>query len=246
MSLTSRPEEIKSIAPLGRLRTTINVGNPILATWNAHKTDVDGISVDLAKSLAAQIGLELELIPLESAGEAVKVVTNEDADFGFFALDPKRASHIFFSTPYILIEGCYLTHKTSKITENDQVDQNHISVVVGKGSAYDLYLTRTLKYASIVRAPTSPTVVEYFVKSEALVAAGVRQQLEEDIKKYEDLKIFEKSFMTIQQAMGIPRSRPEAAQVLLQRFMMDALKSGLIHQLIEKHKINGANVYEAF
>ncbi|HZZ03326.1 MAG TPA: ABC transporter substrate-binding protein, partial [Paraburkholderia sp.] len=83
----------------------------------------------------------------------------------------------------MLIEGFYLVRDTSPITANEQVDQPGVTVAVGKGSAYDLFLTRELHRATIVRIPTSPAVVQGFLDQHLDVAAGVKQQLEKDAVK---------------------------------------------------------------
>src|SRR5262249_5658780 len=163
--------------PTGKLRAAINLGNPILAGKDTSGRAI-GVSVDLAHELAKQLGVEPELVVLDAAGKSVEAVTNGRADVGFFAVDPARAASIAFTAPYVLIEGCYLVREGSPVRTNEDVDWEGMVVVVGNGSAYDLFLTRELKHATMVRAPTSPTVVETFLQRNADVAAGVKQQLE--------------------------------------------------------------------
>ncbi len=173
-----------AFAPTGRLRASINLGNPILAHRNATTGEVGGVSVDLARELAQRLDLPLDLVVFDAAGKSVEAVTAEQADFGFFAVDPVRGQGIAFTAPYVLIEGAYLVRNGSPLQANEEVDAAGTRVVVGKGSAYDLYLTRELKAATIERAPTSPTVVDVFVESKADVAAGVKQQLESDLRRF--------------------------------------------------------------
>src|SRR5690606_26021435 len=130
----------------------------------------------------------------------------------------------------------------SPIQSMEEVDQSGIRVTVGKGSAYDLYLTRELKQAEITRAPTSPTVVETFLRENTEVAAGVRQQLEADAQKHPGLRLLPGSFMTIRQAMGVPRSRGEQAAAYLADFVEDMKRSGFVKEAMARHNIQGANV----
>lgn len=102
----------------------------------------NGVSVDLATELAQRLGLPLELVVFDAAGKLVEAVRSEWADFGFFAIDPLRGQGIHLSMPYVLIEGSYLVREDSLLMENGQVDQVEHHVVVGKGSAYDLFLIR--------------------------------------------------------------------------------------------------------
>ncbi|WP_296258052.1 MULTISPECIES: ABC transporter substrate-binding protein [unclassified Pseudomonas] len=228
-------------APTGTLRASINVGNPILA-----RLDEDGIaagvSVDLALAFAAEIGIPLELRVFKSAGESVAAVSEGHADFGFFAIDPVRGEQLAFTEPYVLIEGCYLVQEDSPLQDNNEVDQTGVRVVVGKGSAYDLHLTRELKVATIIRSPTSPTVVDTFVAESADVAAGVRQQLEFDAGRFPGLRLLPGRFMEIRQAMGVPHTYGKEAAEQLRQFVERAKASGFVADALEHHGIVGATV----
>jgi len=233
---------LHAYAPTGRLRVSINVGNPILANLDAASGEPVGVSVDLARELARQLGVEHELVVFKSAGESVAAVSANAADVGFFAVDPLRGEAIAFTEPYVLIEGCYLVRQESPLKSNDEVDQAAHSVVVGKGSAYDLYLTRALKEARIVRAPTSPSVVDTFLAEGADVAAGVRQQLEGDAQRLGGLRVLPGRFMEIRQAMGLPKSRDAAAARHLAAFVESMKASGFVADALKRHGIEGAAV----
>ncbi len=233
----------EALAPTGRLRATINLGNPILACNGPTTGEICGVSVDLAHLLAQRLGLPLELVVFDAAGKAVQAVAQgQVADVGFFAVDPLRSQEIAFTSPYILIEGCYLVRQDSPLQSNHEVDQAGTRVVVGRGSAYDLYLSRELKQAQIVRAPTSPEVVDVFVEMGLDVAAGVKQQLQSDQKRFADLRLLPGRFMTIQQAMGLPKGRAEHAVAYLAEFVKDVKTSGFVATALERHGIEGASV----
>lgn len=201
--MTLDPTLLADLAPTGALRASINLGNPILAGLDAQRQPA-GVSVDLANALAQRLGVALELVVVDAAGKSVDVVSQEQADVGFFAIDPRRAASIRFTEPYVLIEGWYLVRADSPIRGNAEVDRAGNRVVVGQGSAYDLFLTRELRHAEIVRAPTSPAVVQTFLDTQCEVAAGVRQQLEADAAHRPGLRLLDERFMVIRQAMGFP------------------------------------------
>lgn len=242
MKLT--PSIHSAFTPTGKLRASINLGNPILANADAAGRPF-GVSVDLATAFAKVLGAELELVVFDAAGKSVEAVAAEHADIGFFAIDPVRAADISFTAPYVLIEGYYLVKFGSPVRANGDVDQEGNRVVVGKGSAYDLFLTRTLKRAQIVRSPTSPTVVETFLHEGAEVAAGVKQQLESDARQAGGLRLLDERFMVIQQAMGTPRSRGSEAAAFLAAFVEEMKASGFVADALVRHKINGASVAPA-
>jgi polar amino acid transport system substrate-binding protein len=166
----------------------------------------------------------------------------EQADCGFFAVDPERDAGIAFTEPYALIEGFYLVRNHSPIQSNEDVDRESNRVAVGKGSAYDLFLSRQLKHAQIVRAPTSPTVVQFFIEERLEVAAGVKQQLESDAMKATGLRLLPQRFMVIQQAMGIPKSRGQDAARYLGQFVEEAKSSGFVADSLARHGVVGASV----
>lgn len=233
---------ITSLAPTGRLRAAINLGNPILAGRDEHSGEPKGVSVDLAHLLAQRLGVPIEWVVVDAAGKSVETVTREDADVGFFAIDPARGQEIAFTAPYVLIEGCYLVRDDSPIHDNGEVDREAHSVVVGKGSAYDLYLTRELRHARIVRSPTSPTVVDTFLAERADVAAGVKQQLEADARRIGGLRLLDGRFMVIRQAMGVPKRRGPEAAAFLAAFIESAKASGFVAEALVRHGIQGASV----
>jgi len=160
-----------------------------------------GVSVNLARELAKRLGVPAELVVVPSAGEAVDALANGRVDVGFFAIDPARASTTAYTGPYVQIEGAYLVRSDSPIRVNADVDREGIRIAVGSRSAYDLFLTRELKRATIERAPTSPVVVDYFLTNNLDVAAGVKQQLEMDAKRVGNLRVLPGRFMVINQAM---------------------------------------------
>ena len=231
-----------TFSPTGRLRAAINLGNPILVNKDPDTGLPVGVSIDLAKAFAQRLSLEVELLVFETAGKSVDAVKSERADIGFFAVDPLRGQEIAFTSPYVLIEGSYLVREESVLQSNEEVDVAGIRVTVGAGSAYDLYLTRELKQASIVRASSSPAVVDTFLAQGLEVAAGVKQQLQADAKRIAGLRLLPERFMVIGQAMGMPRSRGEVSAAALSAFVEEMKASGFVAQALARHGIHGATV----
>ncbi|CAN7458017.1 transporter substrate-binding domain-containing protein [Pseudorhodoferax sp. LjRoot39] len=241
---TSASDLVQAFTPSGRLRASINLGNPILAGRGADG-QAKGVSVDLARAFAERLGVALDLVVFDTAGQSVEAVKAEQADIGFFAIDPLRGEGIRFTAPYVLIEGCYLVRADSPLQDKAEVDTAGHSVVVGKGSAYDLFLTRELKAATILRAPSSPAVVQSFLDENADVAAGVKQQLEADAARLGGLRLLPGCFMVIQQAMGLPAGRGAAAQAALAAFVEEMKASGFVAEALRRHGIQGAAVAPA-
>ena len=235
---------VAALAPTGRLRACINLGNPILAR-RAGNGEVAGVSVDLARALAERLGVQAELVVVDAAARSVETVRGGQADIGFFAVDPARSEGIRFTAPYVIIEGAYLVRDGSPLRANEEVDRAGTRVMVGRGSAYDLHLSRALKAARIVRAPTSPAVVDNMLAENADVAAGVKQQLQADAARLPGLRLLPGRFMVIEQAMGLPAGRGDAAQEFLRAFVERAKASGFVESALKRHGIEGALVAPA-
>jgi polar amino acid transport system substrate-binding protein len=234
------PPPVAELAPTGRLRAAINFGNPILATKGADGQP-RGVSVDLARELGKRLGTPVELVTFTAAGKVVEAVKDAQVDIAFVAIDPVRGADMLQTPPYVIIEGAYLVKNDSPIRHNEDVDRPGNRIVVGNGSAYDLYLTRELKAARLVKAPTSPAVTDVFLAQGMEVAAGVKQQLQADAKRVPGVRLLDGRFMVIQQAMGLPRGRDAGARYV-SAFVEEMKADGFVAAALRRHGIEGAMV----
>ncbi len=235
------PAAVSDLAPTGKLRAAINFGNPVLAAKDPSTGEARGVSVDLARELARRLGVPVEIVPYMAAGQVVEGLKSGAWDVAYLAIDPARAVDIGYTASYVVIEGVYLVPEASPIRRNEDVDREGVRVALGKGSAYDLFLSRELKKATIVRAPTSQAVTDLLVAQKLDVAAGVKQQLEADAKRIPGLRLLEGRFMAINQAMGTPKGRAAGAKYLGE-FVEEIKASGFIAQALARHGIEGAMV----
>ena len=236
------PATVALLAPTGRLRASINLGNPILARTDPASGRARGVSVDLAQALADRLALPLETIEVAAAAKSVDAVTSGAADIGFFAIDPLRGAEIAFTDAYILIEGAYLVRDGSPCRVNEDVDRSGTTVVVGQGSAYDLFLTRELKQAAFVRVPGAAEVVDTLRAGAADVAGGIRQVLVDVAARTPGLRVLPGRFMVIRQAMGLARARGPAAEAALRAFVEEMKASGFVADAMRRHDVAGATV----
>jgi ABC-type amino acid transport substrate-binding protein len=239
------PALVAAFAPSGTLRASINVGNPILARHDPAGGEPSGVSVDLAREFARRLGVPVKFTEFGKASASVDAVRGERADIGFFAIDPARSEGLLFTAPYVLIEGSYLVPESSALTDNLQVDADGHRVSVGSGSAYDLFLTRELRRAGIVRLPGAGPALAAVRGGGAEVAAGIRQVLEEEARRAPGVRVLPGCFMVIRQAMGLPASRGADAQALLAAFVEDMKASGFVAEALRRHRIQGGTVAPA-
>jgi polar amino acid transport system substrate-binding protein len=232
---------VADLAPTGELRAAINFGNPVLAARDAATGEARGLSVDLARELGRRLGMPVKLVTYDAAGKVVEALKSGAWDVAFLAIDPVRAAEITYSPPYVVIEGAYLVPRDSPIRSNADVDRPGVRVAVATGSAYDLYLSRVLNQATLVRTPISDEVTDMFVAQKLEVRAGVKQQLEADARRISGLRLLEGRFMVINQAMGTPRGR-DAGAGYLHDFIERMKASGFVAASLARNHIEGAAI----
>ena len=240
MSLTpARAQEAKpdaatiaAIAPSGVLRAAINLGNPVLAQKDASG-ELKGVSVALAKALGQTLGLPVKLIPYEEAGVTAAAGAKGEWDVAFLAIDPKRAEQIDFTGPYVVIDGTYLVPANSRFRTARDLDADGVRISVATGAAYDLFLTRTLKHAILVRARNGADAIDLFREGKVEATAGVGAALAETAKGHPEWRIVAPGFQTIEQAMATPKGRPPAALAYVGAFVQARKASGFVRQALD-------------
>ena len=221
---------VKDLAPTGTLRAGINLGNMVLAQKDEKTGEPKGITVDLAHELGRRLGVPVELVRFDAAGKTFEGLKAGALDIVFLAIEPVRAAEVAFTAPYVIIEGVYLVPKDSALKTVGDVDRAGVRVGVNKGSAYDLFLTRTLKAAQLVRGDSG---IDLFVKDKLDAAAGVKQPLVEYAKTSPAVRVMDGRFMEIQQAMGTPVGRDAGAKYLRQ-FVEEMKASGFVADALKR------------
>ncbi len=229
------------LIPSGRLRVGVNLGNFLLVSKDAATGELRGVVPDLAAELARRLGTTAELISSPGAGEVADGAKAGAWDVGFIGAEPQRAQEIAFTPAYIEIPATYLVPAGSPIASISDVDRPGIRIAVAARSAYDLYLSRNLKNAQLVRAEGIPASYDLFVKEKLEVLSGLLPRLTTDVTRLAGARILDGKFTAIQQAIGTPKARTAAAEYL-REFVADVKASGLVANLIERHGVKGVNV----
>lgn len=235
VSPLAHADALSDLAPGGKLRAAINLGNSVLAQKDPVTGRPTGITPDLAHELGRRLGVPVELVTYDAAGKVFDAATTGAWDIGFVAVEPVRAAVIEFSAPYVIIEGTYMVPKDSPLKVIADVDRPGVRIAVGLKSAYDLYLSRTIKNATIVHAPAGggSAMIDMFVKDKLEVAAGVKQPLVAYAKDHPEVRVMDGHFMEIQQAMGTPKGRLAGA-AYLRVFVENVKASGFVGDAIKR------------
>ncbi len=225
------PDVLQDLAPTGKLRAAINLGNMVLAQKDPATGRPKGITADLAHELGRRLHVPVELVPFDAAGKVFEAVKTGNLDVMFLAIEPVRANEISFTAPYVLIEGVYMVPRDSKITRIEDVDRDGVRIGVSKNSAYDLYLTRTLKHATLM---LSEDGIAQFVNEKLEAAAGVKQPLVAFASKNPGVRVLDGRFMEIRQAMGTPKERGDAGIRYLAAFVEEMKASGFVADALKR------------
>jgi polar amino acid transport system substrate-binding protein len=217
------------LAPTGVLRASINLGNPVLAQGTPEEPR--GVTVDLAREVAARLGLPIELVCFDAARKSFEAMAAGGADLCFLAVEPAREAEVAFTAPYVVIEGVFAVPEDSAVRSPADADQPGVRIGVKRGSAYDLYLTRTLRHATIVRGDEG---VDVFLAAGLEAGAGIRQPVTAFVQDHPGLRVVDERFMQIRQAVGTTTTRrPESVAFL--RETVEALKaSGFVLESLRR------------
>jgi polar amino acid transport system substrate-binding protein len=230
------PDVVKSLAPSGTLRVTINLGNAVLAQGTPHAPR--GVTADLARELGRRLGVPVAFTCFDGAGKAFEGFQKHKLDIVFLAIEPVRAAEIEFTAPYVIIEGVYMVPDNSPLKAVADVDREGVRIGVSEKSAYDLYLTRSLKHATLVRGADG---VDLFVKQKLEAAGGVKQMMAAAARKIPGVKLLDGRFMEIRQAMGTQKGRAAGA-AYLRAFVEEMKASGFVADALKRANQSDAAV----
>jgi len=232
---------VSQLAPTGVLRAAINMGNFLLVTGRSPSGDPEGVAPDMARALAERLGVPVRYAPFPMPGALADAVDGDVWDVGLIGAEPQRAEKIAFTPAYVEIEATYLAPPGSKLEKLADVDRPGVRIAVTARAAYDLWLERNIKHATLVRSESLDAACEQFVREKLDVLAGLRPRLIKDAAAMPGSRILEGQFMAVQQAIGTAR-RNEAGAAFLRQFVEEAKASGLVARLIERHGVQGLSV----
>jgi polar amino acid transport system substrate-binding protein len=236
------PEVIAQLAPTGVLRAGINLSNFLLVTGKSASGDPEGVSPGMAKAVAERLGVGVRYVPFPKPGLLADAVDDNAWDIGLIGAEPQRAEKIAFTAAYTEIEATYLVPAGSTITSIDQVDRPGVRIAVTARAAYDLWLERNIRHATVLRVEGG--ALDKF-RNEGLEAlAGLRPGLLGDVEKLPGARILDGQFTAVQQAIGTQK-RNTAGAAFLAAFVEEAKASGLVARLIAQHKVKGLSVAPA-
>jgi polar amino acid transport system substrate-binding protein len=220
------------------------------------------VAPDVACLLADALGVELELVPYDSPGALAAAAADDVWDVAVLGAEPARAEAIAFTAPFVEVDATFAVPPASPLRriscDRDggdglgfdllaRVDRPGARVAVAASSAYDLWLTRRLKRATLVRGAEGPgqdrhaAALHLARHGDAQGAfdalAGLRPWLVQHAAAA-GWVVLPGRFTAVAQALGRPRRCADGGGSLyLERFVGDLKGSGRAQALLEKYGI---------
>ena len=228
---------IIELAPTGKLRAGMNLGNNLLTRKNASG-ELFGVSVDLMQELAKRLGVSFEMVIYEQPGQVADDAAKGVWDIAVLAIEKTRAKTISFSPAMTEIEAGYVVHHASTLKSTEEVDAKGVKIAAPEKAGYELYLTSALKNASIVRTKNFADSIQTFNENKVDALAGLKPNLIESMQKLPGGKLLQGNFMTVNHGFAIALGKSEAS-AYLQNFVKELIDTGFVARSIEKHQIKG-------
>ncbi len=232
---------IAELAPTGVLRAAINMSNFLLVTGKSPSGDPQGVAPDMAAEIARRLGVGVAYVPFPRPGELADAAGTNVWDVGLIGVEPARAEKIAFSPAYVEIEATYMVPPGSPLQAIADVDRPGVRIAVAARAAYDLWLSRNIRHAELVRANSLPAAFELFKNEKLDALAGLKPGLLADLEKIPGARILDGRFTAVQQAVGTARANAKGA-AFIRDFVEEAKASGLVARLIERHRVRGLSV----
>lgn len=238
--MTQLPDAVRAeLAPNGRLRAALNFANTLLISTRGQEPT--GVAPDLARELARRAGATVEFIGYANAGLAADAAVTGAWDVALIGAEPQRAAEITFSPAYVEIEASYLVPAGSSLLRIDDIDRDGIHIATAARAAYTLFLQRTLRHAALVEAEGLPGAFERFVEMRLDALAGLKPNLVANARQLPGARVLDGRFTSVQQSVGVPRRRAAAARYL-ETFVAEITSSGLLRDLIARHRVEGLSI----
>jgi polar amino acid transport system substrate-binding protein len=235
------PDILAQLAPTGVLRAGINMSNFLLVSSRTPDGGPAGVSPDMAAAIADRLGVPVRYVPYPRPGELADAAGTDAWDIGLIGAEPQRAEKIAFTAAYAEIQATYLLRPGVEAATIADVDRPGIRIAVAARAAYDLWLERNIRHATLLRAPSLDGSLDLFLEQGLEVLAGLRPKLLSDIAKVPGGRILDGQFMAVQQAIGTAKGNAAGARFLA-GFVEEAKANGLVARLIEKHGVQGLSV----
>ena len=238
---TPTPEARQALAPTGKLRVGLWLGSPTHVIRDSASSEMKGVGFDLGKELARRMGVPFEPVLYPAIGPLLDGAKTGAWDIAFIGVNPERANYMDFTGLHIEVEFGYLVPGDSSISTLADVDRPGIRVAVPEKGSADIFLSRALKNAAVVRGLGLAGAMELLKSGKADVFGANKANLFEMSNQLPGFRVLDGRPGSEQQAMAMPKGRGLGV-AYARKFIEGAKSEGLVKAAIEKVGLRGAVV----
>lgn len=235
------------LAPTGTLRVAFLGTNPVQGRVDPATGAISGPVAELTTALAARLGTPFRITPVADAAALIAAVRSGTVDVGLLAIEAARATQVDFSAPYALMGNAYLVRADSAIARSADVDRDGVVVGAVRGQSQQVWVSEHLTRARVqmvAQVPPGADIVAMLARGEIHAFAANRQRMEDIARGNSAVRVLPDNFSVIPQALVVARG--EAARLaVLNEFVADAIRSGLVAGALERAQLAGVEVAQA-
>jgi len=240
----TQDSRVADLVRAGELRVGLGLGVLMQAVRNPATGELRGAALEMAQALATRIGVRLTTIEYPRPGAVIDGLRTNAWDVSFLVIDPARMDQVDFSHSFLRSDITCLVAPGSPIRSVADADQTGVRIAVPRGDGSDLYLSRTLKRAELVRTDSHAAAVDLLRTGGADAKASPRFVLMTESPAVPGSRVLADGFADISYAAIVPKGQA-ARLAYVNAFIEDAKQSGLVRQIIGSLGLQGVQVAPA-
>ena len=230
------------IAPTGKFRVGMNGNNATLTIHNADGT-LSGLSVDLGRFIAGKLGVAFEPVLYASSSPFTASFGKNDWDIIITGKNAIVAKLVDFSSDLFLIEYVYLAAPGREFAHASEVDRPGIRIAVPRNASADVYLSKALKSAELVRVDGDMNgAIELLRAGRADVYASSINTLRSMADRTPGGRIVPGAFNTVTFAVAMRKGLSPAGQSRLTQMVDEAKSSGIVQKGLDQAGAKGVRI----
>lgn len=233
------------LAPHGKLRLAFPVASALYVTKDPATGTLKGMSLDIGAALAARLGVPFEPQPCAAVRDLIAATGADHWDIATIVMEAEREKIFDYSKAYLEADSTYLVPAGSTIRTVAEADKPGTRIGVAEKSAFDNFLTRAIKHATLVRYPGVGAAFEGLRSNASDAVAAPRQVLAAAQGSFPGSRILDDSFDVARVGIVVPKGRQAAGLAYVNAFLNEAIASGWIAQAIERAGVKGSKVPSA-
>jgi polar amino acid transport system substrate-binding protein len=208
---------------------------------NQATGELQGIGIEIARALAARLGVELLLVEKSGPAETVECLKSGACDVAYLGISTSRTVDVDFSPPYLQGDFTYLVPPGSPFRQIADADKPGVRIGVVRNHSMDFALRGKLRHAAFVYADTPDASFELLRAGHVTALAGIRPGLLTYSAALPGSQVLQDCYGTNVLAMAVPKGRAGWLGYVSQ-FIAESKTSGLVHRALTQTGTRGIQV----